>query len=915
MLTAKAQYSLSNAEKYFREHLSAGDYYAEGKHVPGEWFGDGARRLGLRSKVGMGDFVKLCRNIAPGTDERLTQRMKRNNRRVFYDFTLSPPKSVSIVALVGGDRRIEEAHLRAARIAVTELEKFAAARVRKAGASSRRPTGNIIGALFHHDTSRALDPHLHSHCVVFNATHDRVEDRWKALETYEMLAACKFVENVYYHELAKDLRRCGYELVKNRRGDFEVEGLSPALIAKFSKRHAEIDRETQALLEAEPGKQNANLKDIRENIAHNKRARKIRDVGRTRLNALWAAQISADEKTAIVGTTQQTAVQRKTFNARNAANAAIAWAEAHLFDRRSVVNEFDLWRHALEHGRGENFSLSDVQTLTKARPYVRNEAEYPRKVTTRKTLEREQLIVRLAQGGRGRSAPLSEKHEIQNALLDAEQRAAVQRILASRDYVTLFRGAAGTGKSFTLKEVRTGLVAASRSVHVVAPQRQQAMDLQHDFGSDAHTVSEFLTKQRMDAGAVVIVDEAGQIGAEQMLRLLQFVRARKGRLILSGDTRQHGPVEASDALRAIERYAGLDAAELTTIRRQNPNLAKTREERKAIEQYRLAVDEARNERFRESFDRLNLNHAITQCGLFEQQDFLTKRYLELLAQKFSVVVASQTWSEIHKVNERIRDALRQQGVIGADDVKVRALERLDLTDAQKRDRRFYSAESVLVLNRDVAGMKRGTQCRLVEVGENCLIVEGAGKIRRIRFGSLECITVCEPKELALAAGDRLQLKANARTNDGRQLANGEIVMVKSVEADGRIQLEDGRMLDAGYRQFMRGYAVTSYAAQGKTADFVIFSDSAIRAATNQKQWYVTISRGRRGIEIFTTDKRELRENVIRSGNRELAIELVPNSMRERHRGVRGLVSFSRGKRDAIRRTTNRVSNPTSEMRL
>jgi DUF2075 family protein len=81
-------------------------------------------------------------------------------------------------------------------------------------------------------------------------------------------------------------------------------------------------------------------------------------------------------------------------------------------------------------------------------------------------------------------------------------------------------------------------------------------------------------------------------------------------------------------------------------------------------------------------------------------------------------------------------------------------------------------------------------------------------------------------------------------------------------------------LDANYRQFVRGYAVTSYAAQGKTADVVMFSDSAIKAATNQKQWYVTISRGRRGIEIFTTDKQELRENVIRSGNRELAIELT-----------------------------------------
>jgi len=73
---------------------------------------------------------------------------------------------------------------------------------------------------------------------------------------------------------------------------------------------------------------------------------------------------------------------------------------------------------------------------------------------------------------------------------------------------------------------------------------------------------------------------------------------------------------------------------------------------------------------------------------------------------------------------------------------------------------------------------------------------------------------------------------------------------------------------------MRGYAVTSYAAQGKNVDYVLFSDSAVRAATNQQQWYVTISRGRRGVKIFTADKIQLRENVARSGNRPLALDMA-----------------------------------------
>ncbi|MDQ6632088.1 MAG: hypothetical protein M3Y82_10090, partial [Verrucomicrobiota bacterium] len=148
---------------------------------------------------------------------------------------------------------------------------------------------------------------------------------------------------------------------------------------------------------------------------------------------------------------------------------------------------------------------------------------------------------------------------------------------------------------------------------------------------------------------------------------------------------------------------------------------------------------------------------------------------------------------------------------------------------------------------------------------------------------LERISVCESKEIALSVGDRIQLKANAKTKNGKQLANGELVTVKQIENDGRIELEDGRVLENNYRQFVRGYAVTSYAAQGKTADFVIFSDSAIRAATNQKQWYVTISRGRKGIQIFTSDKQQLRENILRSGNRELAIELAGQEKRVEHR--------------------------------
>ena len=268
MLAIKPQCSLKDARHYFQEHLTVGDYYTEGQHVPGHWFGHGAEQLGLSGVTRMGEFVRLCENLHPQTGQKLTlrhnttrtdigpdgQEQTNSNRRVFYDFTFSPAKSVSIAALAGDDSRIAEAHDQAVTEALRQLQSFAASRVRKKGEYTDRITGNIVAAVFRHETSRALDPHLHSHCILFNATFDPIEKQWKALQNYEMLAAQKFVLNVYYHELARSLVKCGYQIESKSRGDFEIKGVSPELVKKFSKRHDEIDQKTRELLDREPEK-------------------------------------------------------------------------------------------------------------------------------------------------------------------------------------------------------------------------------------------------------------------------------------------------------------------------------------------------------------------------------------------------------------------------------------------------------------------------------------------------------------------------------------------------------------------------------------------------------------------------------------------------------------------------------------
>lgn len=884
MLATKAQYRLGDAKEYFAEHLCVGDYYTEGQQVLGQWYGQGAEQLGLSGITRQDEFAALCDNLHPQTGEKLTVRQKTTrleigpdgqprqnaNRRVFYDFTFSPAKSVSIAALVGHDPRIVEAHEQAVVAALNQLQTFASSRVRKNGQCTDRTTGNIVAAVFRHDTSRALDPHLHTHCIVFNATFDPVEARWKALQNHDMLMAHKFVENAYYHELSRALRQFGYGIESQRRGDFEIKGVSAALIEKFSKRHREIDQKTRELLEREPEKATGNVAAIRDHIAHKERARKIKGITLPELQTSWDRQLTAEEKASLgrLATEQPSTAA----SSEAVAEKAVTWAEEHLFERRSVVPEHELWRHALEHVRGQNVELAEIQAATARRSYV-SYKQHPGRITTREVIQREWEIVCLARDGIRRCAPLCSRHSIQNASLDSEQRQAVERILQSRDFVTLFRGGAGTGKSYTLRQVYGALRQAGSKVIVVAPQRQQVMDLERDGFQGAQTVSGFLTRGSLPRGGVLLVDEAGQIGGRQMHQLLSLAQANEGRVVLSGDTRQHGAVEASDALRAIEKYSTLQAIELSIIRRQDPTRGHTPAERERIGQYKQAVQEASEGNLDASFRRLDRHGVVVVCSPQEQAERLAQRYLALAEQRQSVVVVSQTWSEIHRVNEQVRAALKSRGLLSGEDQTVTALETVDLTDAQKRDGRFYKDNTMLVLNRNAGGFQKGQTCRLLAISDRGWILEGSDKIRTVPFRFVDRLTVCQRTELALAAGDRLQLKANAATTDGRRVANGELVTVKKVNTDGRIALTDGRILAKNYRQFVRGFAITSYASQGKTVDHVLFSDSAVKAATNQQQWYVSISRGRKGITIFTSDKVQLRENILRSGDRPLALDL------------------------------------------
>jgi conjugative relaxase-like TrwC/TraI family protein len=879
MLTPKPQLNLKNAKGYFREHLAVGDYYMDGHAVAGEWHGTGATLLGLEGKVTEDTFLAMCEGQHPKTGQRLTMRQNTtrregtcnvSNRRIFYDFTISPPKSVSLVALYQ-DARIIEVHDRAARVMMDELEKFAETRVRKDGANSERVTGTCVSAMFRHDTSRELDPHLHTHCIVLNATFDWDEQRWKALHATGMYRAQKFAENVYYHELAKGLKHLGYSLENNAR-DFEISGVPSSAIALFSKRHRQIDEETKKRVEAEGLR--GNEKELRKQIAHDKRRRKIKHAPVDALRPRWTAEMNDTERAALDGIKPDKLPPLLPSSVAPDIAGMVAWADAHVFERKAVTTDYELMACALAHGRGENFSVDEVADAVARADYVRDATS--RKLTSQPVRDCEWDIVCATLEGRNSYAPFV-GNIATSGNLSADQRHAVEEILRSQDFITLFQGGAGTGKSFTLREVVRALDNTGCPVVVVAPQNQQVADLQRD-GLSAQSLARVIACGVLVRGSVVIVDEAGQIGGKDMLAIIRLTQSVGGRLILSGDTRQQGAVSASDALRVIEKHGDLFPVRLETIRRQNPSLGKNNTERAAIKQYRTAVEVAAAGQTKASFDKLRALGWVREYDTDTLHQKIAQEYCAALERKEQVLAIAQTWDEVRAVNAAIRTQLRESGKLGAG-VAVSSWQSRDLSEAQKRDVRFYEKGTGVYFVRSYGRYQRGDYCTIDSADEKGVTLLKDGRRSRIGYDHAGAFAVTQTRTLELARGDRLQMKFNGKSAEGKPIRNGELVTVRRILKDGRIGVVDDsgerKTLSPSQRMFVPGYAVTSYASQGKTVDTVLVAYSGDWIAANKNQWYVGISRARKQALVFTDDTEALATSIEHESNRELALSINP----------------------------------------
>ena len=717
MLTIRA---MSDGKGYSSRHLEHSDYYAEGERVTGIWQGRGAELLGLDGAVKTNDFEALRQGLDPRTNEFLRVRhsadrtavdgTKLAQARSLYDFTISAPKSVSVLAILGGDDRLIEAHRTAVAEMLEEAETYAASRVRQGGANGDRPTANLALAVYHHDASRELDPQLHTHAVAANLTYDGTEGRWKALQASEIYECRAYLSEVYRNALAREVRALGYEIenqrdAKGRDSGFEIHGVPQELLARFSQRSHQRDEAIAAFVAQRGRKPSDNEIAV---LVRESRADKLTEISTRELRQKQRSRLTRDEEETLWRMRRH--LHRITPSIDSSA-PSLDHAKDHIFERVSVAQDHELLTEALRHGRGR-IRLSHLKGELSVQEASGRILRSAREIATEISLERERNMIAAVNRGVGEFEPLGAGRSlVASDNLRPEQKDAVEFVLQSRDRAVSISGAAGTGKTATLREVLRGLKDSGRAVLAVAPTMSAVEELQKVGFADAITVERLLQDPRIRnavRGKVIILDEAGMVSARQMADIVRLAEKCSLRMVFSGDTKQIRSVEAGDALRILEKESRLRTVSLTQVQRQ------TRKE------YRAAMEELRRNPER-GFAKLDAMGAVREVRFSDRAAAIADAYANAVGQ---TLVVCATHDEIERVTPAIRQRRKACGQIGRGTALMRQVS-LNWTVAQKADLQNYRPGQLLGFHRAVKSFAKHETVEVLGVVPNGILVRAA----------------------------------------------------------------------------------------------------------------------------------------------------------------------------------------------
>lgn len=905
------------------------------------WAGRGAAELGLTGPVDPNVFQAVLEgNVPDGSCLRLGRRERDGGivHRPGRDLTFSAPKSVSLAALVGGDERVTEAHDHAVLKALDWFERNAAETRMKDPATGeivRRGNQKTVIATFRHDTSRNLDPALHTHSVIANMVKG-ADEKWRSMSNERLYASKMLLGALYRSELARGMMKLGYEVEKTHSdGRFEIAGVSRRVIEAFSTRRAEIEA---AVAERSPdgvnGTEGAAGQRLAERAALMTRAAK-RDMDREGLQDMWreqAAELGFDAKSLVDGAMSRAAVHDRQMPKRGFASSgpglngsgistvsgnsmesmqpsatednenkrAVEWAMGHLSEREAVFGRAELFAAALAWNPGM-VSIEGIEREVESR--VAAGTLHPARLpgldgllTTDRAVADERETIALMKAGQGRGAVPMRGRAVDKALrkgpLTAGQKDAVRLILSAKDRTVGVQGYAGSGKTTMLNRARALLEKKGYEVHGLAPSASAARTLEGEAGIASETLQRFLARydgiaegrstakgerelRAMFRKTALVVDEgslASTVQARNLLRIADTLRIP--RVVLVGDRKQLDAVDAGKPFFQLQEGGMRTAVMDKILRQRDPDL-------------KAAVEASLSGDMKKAFEKLGEN--IAEVNPDNLAGAAAARWLALSPEKRkNAGLMAPSHALRQDINNIVRERLVRDGVVHGPVLTGERLVSRGYTNAEKSLVANYSPGDVVAFYRSYKriGVEKGDELRVAGVdGKNrTVILEGEDgkpvpwKPEQIgaRSGGVE---VYRTDEMELRAGDRIRWTRNDADLGLVNSQTAEVVTVRGERVSFR--LEDNRMLelekgDAQLRHIDRAWASTVHAFQGRTVDTVIAAmESNHPHLTTQKTIYVEISRARERAELVTDDRQTLRERLEAvTGERIAALEAI-----------------------------------------
>ena len=811
------------------------------------------------------------------------------------DIVFAPSKSVSVMALVGGDTRLTEAFQDSVKTTLGYVEDhLASVHDYRKGESSSYRTSNITAALFTHDTSRNQDPLLHVHAVIGNITKDDRTDKWRSLNFRAIYKNTYALNRILQADFGKRIEALGYSVTTDQHGNVEIESVPKDVSRAFSSRRVEIEAHMEGRDGSFGERRTATLATRNEKVelprdkltsswiersldkgfdprAHIPDAAKSTPMSDNALAVSDAIEDSAYLKTTLSHAELVAGALESRHSDGNMASVIAHIDEANQSGR--LVIHSDLKNDAVRTftTQSQINAEREIQARLKSAPKIR-----PLKKNTSRLSQQ----VRAPQQMDGRTVSLNES-----------QAKAVEFILTSKKPIIGIQGLAGVGKTTALGVMakaleKPGLLGlrfgAETKIIAMAPTINAAAEIGEKTNAKDRTVQSYLKAhkgvlngERPSASSlktyrasVILHDETSMMSNEMMRDFLKVNEALGVRMsVMIGDTGQHGAVKAGPSFEMMQKNGMKTQVMDQIVRQQSEPLLDIAN--------RLADGD-----FHGAFKAMGPD-------LAESPDFIrdgaTAHVDDIQAGKDSAIIVLDN-AVRKKANEAVRAVMKERGLLPEKSVAHETHAPTYLSPVKAGDSRSYRDGDKIEFRQDIYNREMIDGSVWTVVGRdresNALKLERDGKIETWQLKKMEDqpFDHWRPETLQLSVKDEIRFKTHDKEQDIAREDKAKIVDINKKTMT--VKLKDGRRLtidreDSLAKQLVHAYATTSYAAQGMSIAHPKGIVSPYSGAANQQGMYVTGTRAIQSLKIFTSSAKKLLSRVeTNTGKDQIATEAI-----------------------------------------